>query len=56
MPSILITAIGLMLLYAILRWNTKNNSNKLYHRKGRNFKANYKAKKRDVFGDEDTKK
>lgn len=45
--QIFIVFIGLAILFIIVFANNKRNKNKLYHRKRRNFKENYEAKRKN---------
>ncbi len=42
------------ILFLIVQRNNKNNKKKLYDRKSRNFRENYKAKKKDSLDNDDT--
>ena len=44
--QIFLVFIGLAILFLIVFANNKRNKNKLYHRKRRNFKENYEAKRK----------
>lgn len=44
--QLIIAIIGIAILFAIVLWNSKRNSSKLYHRDQRNFKKNYFKKKK----------
>lgn len=45
MKPILLTFCGLALLFLLVIWNNKNNKNKLYNRKSRNFQINHNSRK-----------
>jgi len=42
----LLYGVIIMVLFLLVIWNNKNNKNKLYNRKGRNFRENFKAKRK----------
>ncbi|MEP0263888.1 hypothetical protein [Dokdonia sp.] len=44
--QIFVVFIGLAILFILVFFNNKKNKDKLYHRKRRNFKDNYNAKKK----------
>lgn len=45
------TFIIVIILFPLLLYNNKRNRNKLYHRKGRNFRENYFEKKKEKEND-----
>jgi len=44
--QVFVVFIGLAILFMIVFANNKRNKNKLYHRKRRNFRDNYDAKRK----------
>ncbi|WP_299684354.1 hypothetical protein [uncultured Dokdonia sp.] len=45
--QVFVVFIGLAVLFMIVFANNKRNKNKLYHRKRRNFRDNYEAKRKE---------
>ncbi|WP_299768752.1 hypothetical protein [uncultured Dokdonia sp.] len=45
--QIFVVFIGLAVLFMVVFANNKRNKDKLYHRKRRNFKDNYEAKRKN---------
>ncbi len=45
--QIFVVFIGLAILFLLVFANNKRNKDKLYHRKRRNFKDNYQAKRKE---------